>query len=294
MPTSQDPTDPYRHDSPWRRVAAAVFAAPTDARLSVTVDVDVTEATRYLHQERAPGVRLGLVHLVAAAIARTIADDVPAMNTYLHRGRVRAKRSLTVLLTAKAPGRDALTEVRLPDAHLQAASDLAASARAAMQHLRTPEGKRALTKTYALAKVPWLLRRPTFKALRGLAMGAGLPLDAFDLAPESFGTVVLSEVGRFKHRAAPFWTRSVDGPLVPAAQGTTVVWLMEPRSMPVADGGEVVLRTCAPISATFDHRLVDGRHVGAFFSGVARRLQEPAQLNEAATGWVNAEMAARV
>ncbi|MEM6783630.1 MAG: 2-oxo acid dehydrogenase subunit E2 [Bacteroidota bacterium] len=279
MPTQPDPLNPYRHDSPWRRTAAAVFAAPSDARLSVTVDADVTEALRYLEAARRPGIRLGLVHLVAAAVARTIAEDVPAMNTYVHRGRVRAKPSLDVLLTAKVPGRDALTEVRLANAHQTAAHRLAETARQAMKLMRTPEGQRALERTYTLARVPWLFRRSVFRLLRGIAVGAGIPLRGLDLAPESFGTVVLSEVGRFKHREAPFWTRSVDGPLVPAAQGTTVVWLMEPRPMPIAEGKTVRVRTCAPLSATFDHRLVDGRHVGQFFSGVALRLADPESLD---------------
>ncbi|MEO1728612.1 MAG: 2-oxo acid dehydrogenase subunit E2 [Bacteroidota bacterium] len=284
MPTPPDPADPYRHDSPWRRMAAAVFAAPTDARLSVTVDVDVSEAVAFLEAGRRPGVRLGLVHLVAAAIARTIDEDVPAMNTYLHRGRVRAKRSLDVLLTAKVPGRDALTEIRLAAAHTQTAHALAEAAHAGLRHLRTPQGRRATKKTYTLARIPWAVRRPVFKALRGMTSGLGLALPAFDMAPESFGTVVLSEVGRFKHREAPFWTRSVDGPLVPAARGTTVVWLMEPRPMPVATGETTIGRICAPLSATFDHRLVDGRHVGVFFSGVARRLRDPARLCEPPRG----------
>ncbi|MEM9997265.1 MAG: 2-oxo acid dehydrogenase subunit E2, partial [Bacteroidota bacterium] len=274
--TPAAPANPL--DALWRRMAAAVFAPATDARVSVTGDLDVTEALAYLREHRPPGVPMGLLHLVAAAVARTIAEDVPAMNTYLRRGRVRPKRSLDVLLTAKVPGANALTAIRLANAHRRAARDLAMASRAGVARLRTPEGQRSLQRSYTLARLPWTLRRPLFRAIRRLSHGFGFALPKLDLAPESFGTVVLSEVGRYRPGGPAPSVRgvSVDGPLVPAAQGTSVVWLMEPHPKPVVVDGAVTIRTIAAFSVTLDHRLVDGHHIGQFITGVARRMQEPA------------------
>ena len=47
--------------------------------------------------------------------------------------------------------------------------------------------------------------------------------------------------------------------------------------------GQVVARWVLPVSATFDHRLVDGAMIGRFVNGVKRRLEEPTSLEKAAT-----------
>ena len=43
-----------RFNTPWRVTSAAIYTTPTDSRVYGTLDIDVTEAKKYLDRKRAP------------------------------------------------------------------------------------------------------------------------------------------------------------------------------------------------------------------------------------------------
>ena len=67
-------------NTPWRVASAAIYTTPTDSRVYGTLDIDVTEATRFITQKRDSGVKITMVHLAMAVLARAVAFDVPEMN----------------------------------------------------------------------------------------------------------------------------------------------------------------------------------------------------------------------
>jgi hypothetical protein len=77
-----------RFNTPWRVTAAAIYTTPTDSRVYGTLDIDVTEAKKYLVRKREEGIKITMVHLATAVLARAIAFDVPEMNCFIRRGAV--------------------------------------------------------------------------------------------------------------------------------------------------------------------------------------------------------------
>ena len=64
-------------NTPWRVTAAAIYTTPTDSRVYGTLDIDVTDAKRYLREMREAGTKMTMVHLAVAVLARAVAFDVP-------------------------------------------------------------------------------------------------------------------------------------------------------------------------------------------------------------------------
>ena len=177
-------------DTPWRRVATALFDAPDSSRIHVRVQVDAEPIEAYL--EGAPrGV--GLLHVVAAAAARAIAEDVPELNGYLVRGRVKAREGVTVSITAPVPGVGGLVALPLADAHRRTVPDLAGALRRQLVEVRSRARRDGGLAEHVLAGVPWPLRRPLLRAARGLA-ALGVPMGRFDLAPETYGAVLITSM----------------------------------------------------------------------------------------------------
>lgn len=267
-------------DTPWRRVATLLFDAPHSARILVRVDVNAEPIETYV--AAAPGARrtLDLLYFVVAAAARAIAEDVPALNGYLERGRVVARDGVTVSVTAPLPGDRGLLALPLRDADRQPATTLAATLRSKLFDTRARFRREGHLSEYVLARVPWPLRRMIFRAARGLA-ALGVPMASFDLAPESFGAVVVTNMEPMVRGSV-----EVEGafdaafvPQFPAARNATMIAVLPAREMPVVEDGEVVVQRRATLCFTFDHRLVDGREVGQFIQSVVRRLQDPASLD---------------
>lgn len=268
-------------DTPWRRIAASIFDAPDSGRILVSLDVNVEPIERYVTETAAPGRRLHLLHFVAAAAARTIAQDVPALNGYLERGRVRARRGVTVSITTPLADDRGLLATPLRDAHRSSASELAATLRTAMRGMRDRVRDRGHVAEYVLARVPWPLRRPAFRAARGLA-GLGAPMARFDFAPDSYGALVLSSIEPMT-REGDALAATITGafvPLMPAARNATGVAILAARGMPCVVDGELTVQRRATLCLTMDHRLADGHEVGLFCRGVLRRLGDPAALDQ--------------
>ena len=68
---------PDGFDTPWRRMAAAIFAPPRDAKVFGSLEVDVTESLRFVEQKRASGVPVTMTHVVVAALGRALHTTLP-------------------------------------------------------------------------------------------------------------------------------------------------------------------------------------------------------------------------
>ena len=266
-------------DTPWRRLAATLFDAPHSARILVRAVVNAEPVEAYL-AEAGAGRSLGFLHFVAAAAARAIAEDAPELNGYLERGRVRARDGVTVSVTAPLPGEGGLLALPLAHADRRSVRGLAEALRESLLATRARYRRDGRLSEYVLAGVPWPVRRGVFRAARGLA-GLGVPMGRFDLAPESFGALVVTHM-------EPLWRGYPEGegvfdsafvPLFPAARNASLLAVIPPQPLPAVVGGALTVQRRATLCFTFDHRLVDGLEVGRFVQGVGRRLLDPAALD---------------
>lgn len=269
-------------DTPWRRLAIAVFDPPRSGDLYVQIQVNVGPLEAYLAGRDDLDPVKDLPFFVVAALARALAEDAPSLNAYVERGRVRARDGVTVSMTTPPPTGPGVITVRLHDAHRRAASDLAAAVRARMARRRERAAGGRQPGEYGLARVPWPFRRPLFRALRGLA-GLGVPLGRLDLAPESYGAFVVSNLTPViaDYPAGQGAADAAFGPAFPATRDASLLVLLPPESVPVVVDGEVVVQRRMPLSFTVDHRLADGREVGALARGTGVRLLAPAALDAA-------------
>ena len=85
-------------NTPWRVTAAAIYTTPTDSRVYGTLEIDVTDAKRFIDEKREAGCKLTMTHMVTAVVSRAVAFDVPEMNCFIRRGRVIGRERLDVMV----------------------------------------------------------------------------------------------------------------------------------------------------------------------------------------------------
>ncbi len=269
-------------DTPWRRLATTLFDAPHSGRILVRVQINAEPVEAYVAQAGGGRRALDPLYFVAAAAARAIAEDVPALNGYLERGRVRARDGVTVSVTAPLPGDHGLIALPLRGADRETASGLGGALRASLVATRARLRRQGRLPEYVLAGVPWVIRRSAFRAARGLAH-LGLPMGRFDLAPESYGALVVTHMESLirGHDEDEIVFDAAFVPLFPAARNASLIAVIPAREVPAVVDGEVVAQRRLTLCMTFDHRLVDGLEVGRFIQSVTRRLLDPARLDRA-------------
>ncbi len=262
-----------RFNTPWRVTSAAIYTTPTDSRVYGTLDIDVTEAKRFLDRKREEGVKLTMVHLTTAVLARAIAFDVPEMNCFIRRGAVVGRENLDVMLPVQVGGDTGVTAALVRNAHARRVSDIAEEIRDKAAKGRAGDETKTAKNKYVLNRIPWPLRRPVFRFLKWITIDMGVEIKALGLSAHSFGSFIVSDIGNFGLNTGMT-------SLMPAAKIPCVIVLGKIEEKPVVRNGEVVIRTILPLTGTFDHRIVDGMQIGKLARGIKRNFRKPEWLDE--------------
>ena len=262
-----------RFNTPWRVTSAAIYTTPTDSRVYGTLDIDVTEAKKYLDRKREDGVKLTMVHLATTVLARAVAFDVPEMNCFIRRGAVVGRRHLDVMLPVQVGGETGVTAAIIRNGHARRVSDIAEEVRRKAARSRGGEEIAAAKNKYLLNRIPWPLRRPVFRLLKWITVDMGVEIKTLGLSAHSFGSFVVSDIGSFGLNTGMT-------ALMPAAKVPCVVVLGKIEEKPVVRKGKIVIRTILPLTGTFDHRIVDGMQIGKLARAIKRNFRKPEWLDE--------------
>ena len=255
-------------DTPWRRMAAAIFAPPRDGKVFGSLEIDVTESIRFVEQKRAEGVPITMTHMVVAALGRCLGDEVRDLNCYVKWGRVHPRKDVVIATAVSLEGK-AVTFVKVARAHQRAVTEIATDLSSRVKRTRAGEEDQAAAKRTLLANVPWPFRRWLFLFLRFLVHELGVKLPIKGLSTDMFGSVMLTNVGSLGLSYA--YTA-----LMPASNLSFVVSIGKVERKPLVDEtDQIVIRSVMPFGAVFDHRVCDGAQIGKLHQGLKRYLQNP-------------------
>lgn len=260
-------------NTPWRVTAAAIYTTPTDSRVYGTLDIDVTDAVRFLESKRGSGVKITMTHLATAVLARAVAFDVPEMNCFIRRGRVVGRERIDVTVPVAIGGGEGVAAILLRDAHARTVTSIAEEIRTGAEDNRSGKESRTVRNKYLLNRIPWPLRRPAFRLLKWITVDMGWPIRSLGLSADSFGSFVVSDIGSFGLNTGMT-------SLMPAAKVPAVIVLGKVEEKPVVRKGQIEIRTILPLTGTFDHRIVDGLQIGKLARGIKRNFRKPEWLDE--------------
>jgi pyruvate/2-oxoglutarate dehydrogenase complex dihydrolipoamide acyltransferase (E2) component len=258
----------------WRKLAGAAWGPPTDPQFYGDLDVDAAALLDYAEQARAAaGVHLTITHLIGRAVAHGLAE-VPELRVRLARGREYDRHSVDVFFIVTASGGQELTGVKVTGADRKSAVDIARelSGRcAAIDAGHDPDLGRGKA---LLARLPPRLLRAALHAGAWLTSDRNLDLSRFGLPRQAFGGAMITSVG--------MWGVShAYSPLAAYYRVPVLVLVGAVRSTPVVVQGQIVARPMLTLTATFDHRYVDGFHAARFADAVRGYCAAPARFEPA-------------
>ena len=260
---------PVKDLSAGRRLAVASYAAPREGKIFGTIEVDATEALRFLASRRADGVRLSMTHLIIRATAIILRDIVPELNQTVRRGRLYQRSTVDIFVSmALKRGRE-ISGFKIERADTKSLEEIAREVRDVGLRMRRGDQTLGVVRTQKmLNSVPFPLLRPVLNLLRFLVIDLGLNLSPLGIAQDPFGSMLVTEIGSYG--------LGVGFPaLLPLSGASCVIAIGEISQRAVVRDGEVVARPILPLSATFDHRVADAYHAGALVRAARRFLEHP-------------------
>jgi pyruvate/2-oxoglutarate dehydrogenase complex dihydrolipoamide acyltransferase (E2) component len=233
------------------------------------LELDAGELLSYIDEvRRVIGVHITMTHLVGRAVAHGLAA-VPELRVRLARGREHERESVDVFFIVTAEGGQELTGIKVHGADRKSAVEIAREVNrrcAAIEAGNDPElgrGKALMT------RLPPGMLRVALHLGAWLTSDLNLDLSRFGMPRQAFGGAMITSVGMWGVSRAY-------SPLAHYYRVPLLVLVGAVRKMPAVVDDEVVARPMLTVTATFDHRYVDGFHAVQFARAVRSYCEGPA------------------
>ncbi len=260
-----------RYNTAWRKMATVIYNRPTDARVLGSLAIEADACVDFIAKRRAEGVKITITHIFTAAVARTLATDAAILNCFVRRGRIHPRKDISIFLAVDVGGKD-MSGVRIKSAHTKTVTEIHEEMQARVRKHEGADQNKMVRKKDSWSKLPYYLRRAAFTAMRWGVHEGGLNLRFTGLHEDSFGSAMITNIGSFG--------LDIGYPaLMPAGNVPMVIAMGTVEKRPVVRDDEIVIRNMLPLSATFDHRIVDGHQVWLLARGLKRHLADPESLD---------------
>jgi pyruvate dehydrogenase E2 component (dihydrolipoamide acetyltransferase) len=248
----------------------ASWRGPKAGTLHARLELDATPLLAYADRlTAASGVPVRLVHVLGRAVALGL-REVPAFNARVLLGRVVPHERVDVGFAVDIRTGDDLAPVVVRDADLLPTVRIAELLDGAARTVRAGEDRAFATSARLVRIAPWWSVRPVL-AVASLWNG-GLGRAAFGQPGSPLGHAFLSNIGSLgldEAYLAP----------VPFARVPLYLAIGAVRERPFVVDGALTVRPTVLLTATADHRVVDGAHAAALVAWFRTVLAAPELLD---------------
>lgn len=249
-----------------RKIAVATWRAPREGRLHARMAVDATAVLDYCARRREEtGVMVTPGVVVGMAFHRGVLT-VPEFHRRVVFGKIRAFTSYDVAFAVDIGDGDDLAPTKVHAVDTKTVVEVARELAAGAARLRARADSDYETTSGIAGAVPWWALRTMLSAAS--LLNGGIGVRAFGQPAHPLGSMFVTNIGSFgldEGYVAP----------VPLARVPLYVCVGAVTDAPMAEDGQVVVRPQVTITATADHRLVDGAHAARLARFVRTALADP-------------------
>lgn len=261
-------TRSFRSLPTWRRVALASWQAADDPTIYGWLDIDATKLLAYVQAQRERGhAGVTLTHVVGKAAALAL-SEVPECNVVVGRRGLWQRGSVDVFFSVALDGGKNLAGTKLSAVDGMSVPEIAAALAKRVEEIRVAKSSPIQRSQSVLAKLPQRLLRGVMHASTSLYFDYGLDLSALGIVKDPFGSIVVTNVG-------VLGVEQGFAPLIPAGRTAALLTVGKVRDKVIAVGGTPQVRPVVTLGGTFDHRVVDGAHLGKIASRLREILEAP-------------------
>ncbi|KAL6049312.1 2-oxo acid dehydrogenase subunit E2 [Balamuthia mandrillaris] len=249
--------------SPRRKMQIASFAEPREGVIHATFSSDVSKVLKWIEEERKRTKEHITVTHVVGKLAALALKDCPQLTGRIVLDRFVPHPTIDIsFLTAIEGGRN-LAKVKVTSIDSKSVSQIANELSSGSQRLRT--GKKT---SGPLQFLPVWLVRIVLEVVGYLAGALGVDFPPLGVEAFPFGSCVITSVGMLgiDHAFAPF---------TPFCRVGMLLLIGNVKDGVIVENGEVVVRPKLKITATLDHRFVDGSQAAIMVKRMKEAFDDP-------------------
>lgn len=251
--------------SGWRRIAAATWGPPSDPQIYGDLEIDATELLVHLEEtRRETGTHVTVTHAVGRALGHALAKQSD-LNTRLVRGRFHPRESVDIFFVATVG--DDVSGVKIEHVDRKSLTDVATELERRVERIRSGQAELG-GPSGTVDSLPFSVLRRALRFAAWFTTDKNRSLGRLGLPRQPFGSAMVTSVGMFGVQKAY-------GPLSPLYRIPILALVSEIAEKPVVRDGDIVARPMLTVTATMDHRFLDGSHAARLARDVRAYLEDP-------------------
>lgn len=262
---------PRRRGQPlsgWRRLAGASWGPPSDPQFFGSLEIDAAALLNFATDVREhQNVHVSMTHLAGRAVVHGL-QAVPALRQRLAHGRAYERESLDLFFIVTTSGGRELTGVKIGSADTKSAVQIAVELQRRRDALDAGRDEDFGRTKRLMQFTPKPVLRQAMRLSAWLTSDLNLDLPRLGLPRQAFGSAMVTSVGMWGVSTAY-------SPLASYYRVPVLILVGSVESRPVARAGTVLARPMMTITATFDHRYVDGFQAAQFGAAVREYCAHP-------------------
>jgi len=252
----------------WRKITTATWGHPNDPQIYGDLEIDAGELLSFIEEARArSGVKLTVTHVAGKAMAHALSEN-PDLNVRLYRGHFVQRDTVDVFFIVSTGAGSELSGVKVVSADEKPVVEIARELAERANRIRNEDDVEFGKTKSMLDKTPRWLLGTSMRFAAWLTADRDIDLKKQGLPRQAFGSVMVSSVGMFgiQHAYAP---------LSPMYRIPFLILVGQVEEKPAVVEGQIVARPMLTISATMDHRYLDGFHAARLAKSAREYLADP-------------------
>lgn len=256
-----------------RKLALSAWAAPREGNIYGKITVDPTKAQQYLDElNRNLKSKITITHFVGK-LAGLVLAEMPDLNGRILFGRYKPHKTMALSFLVQIGEGENLGKVKVENINTKTLAQVAQELRESALKLRKGKDENFKKNNLAIKLLPGIILKPFLLFVGYLCSAIGVNAKFLGLEAFPFGSCIVTSVGMFGLEEAYV-------PPTPFARVPIYVSIFNIRDMPVVEDHTVVIRPQLTLTATIDHRFVDGFQGGILSKKLKYYFEHPEKVNQ--------------
>lgn len=263
---------PKHNLSPFRKIAIGTWRTAYDPSVYGTLTLRMEEALRYRDAFRAAtGKHLTITHMMARAAA-AVFEAMPDANAILRFNRIYLRRRIGIFFQVASQdpetGEVDLSGALVRDPEKKTLVEIVDEFQARVDKVRARKDEELESSRSMFRRVPYFMLGRLLRAISFLSFTLNLDLRFLGIPKDPFGSAMITNIGSLGLTQAYV-------PLVPYSRVPLLVAMGAVEDEPVVEDGEIKPGKVMRVSATFDHRILDGAHAATMARTLRAWMERP-------------------
>ena len=259
---------PYKRISPWRKIALSTWRNQEEASIYGWLDLEASGIIKVMNDFKLEGKKMSPTTIAAKATAVAI-SKFSRVNGLIRLGRIYERRDVDIFLqVAPDNSGDNLTGMVIRKCDTKSLEEISDEIRDRVAKIRSGEKDDFSKTTKMLNRMPSFMIGLILRFMCFLNYTLNVWSPILGSPRDAFGSAMVTSVGMLGLQRG-------FAPLMPFYRCPIIIAIGKLEQKAIVKGGEIVIEDVLPVSATFDHRLVDGVGASHLLKGLKEYISEP-------------------